>query len=159
LPLPALRKKLETLAGEGNKDEQIYALNLEYVSKDMEEPRVERVLTCSPAERKKFSANDFLRAKVHLLHNEKLSRKLTGACVLCKVYGLSAHEQELRPGSKIQLGRYEFRVDELTKGGRKDFRLGLSYERVPSPLFLKRLVPGAVQRALRLRRSHERVVR
>lgn len=159
LPLPALREKLETLAREGNKDEQIYALNLEYVSKDMEEPRVERLLTSSSAERKKFSANDFLRAKVHLLHNEKLNKKLTGACVLCKVYGLKAQEQELRPGSKIQLGRYEFRVDELTKGGRKDFRLGLSYERVPSPLFLKRLVPGAVQRALRLRRSHERVVR
>jgi hypothetical protein len=159
LPLPALREKLETLAREGNKDEQIYALNLEYVSKDMEEPRVERLLTSSSTERKKFSANDFLRAKVHLLHNEKLNKKLTGACVLCKVYGLKAQEQELRPGSKIQLGRYEFRVDELTKGGRKDFRLGLSYERVPSPLFLKRLVPGAVQRGLRLRRSHERVVR
>jgi hypothetical protein len=159
LPLPALREKLETLAREGNKDEQIYALNLEYVSKDMEEPRVERLLTSSPAERKKLSANDFLRAKVHLLHNEKLSKKLTSACVMCKVYGLNAQEQELRQGSKIQLGRYEFRVDELTKGGRKGFRLGLSYERVPSPLFLKRLVPGAVQRALRLRRSHERVVR
>ena len=159
LPLPALREKLETLAREGNKDEQIYALNLEYVSKDMEEPRVERLLTSSSTERKKFSTNDFLRAKVHLLHNEKLNKKLTGACVLCKVYGLKAQEQELRPGSKIQLGRYEFRVDELTKGGRKDFRLGLSYERVPSPLFLKRLVPGAVQRGLRLRRSHERVVR
>jgi len=159
LPLPALREKLEALARDGNKDEQIYALNLEYVAKDMEEPRAERLLTSSPAERKKFSASDFLRAKVHLLHNEKLRKKLTGACVVCKVYGLNAQDQDLRPGSKVQLGRYEFRVDELTKGGRKDFRLGLSYERVPSPLFLKRLVPGSIQRALRLRRSHERVVR
>jgi len=159
LPLPKLQEKLEALAREGNKDEQIFALNLEYVAKDMEEPRVERLITSSPAERKKHSANDFLRAKVHLLHNEKLRKKLTGACVVCKVYRLNAQDQELRPGSKIQLGRYEFRVDELTKGGRKDFRLGLSYERVPSPLFLKRLVPGTVQRALRLRRCHERVVR
>ncbi len=159
LPLPALGEKLEALAREGNKDEQIYALNLEYVSKDMEEPRVERLITSSPAERKKLSANDFLRAKVHLIHNEKLRKKLTGSCVVSKIYGLNAQEQELRPGSKIQLGRYEFRVDELTRGGRKDFRLGLSYERVPSPLFLKRLVPGSIQRALRLRRSHERIVR
>src|SRR3989304_4765181 len=53
LPLPALRKKLEALAREGNKDEQIYALNLEYVSQDMEEPRGERLPTCSPAARKK----------------------------------------------------------------------------------------------------------
>jgi hypothetical protein len=159
LSLPALRERLDRLAQEGNKDEQIYSLNLEYVSKDMEEPRVERLIGSSLAERKKLSVNDFLRAKVHLLHNEKLAKKLTGACVVCKIYGLNAQEQELRPGSRIQLGRYEFRVDELSKGGRKDFRLGLSYERVPSPLFLKRLVPGAVQRALRLRRSHERVVR
>lgn len=159
LSLPALRERLDRLAQDGNKDEQIYTLNLEYVSKDMEEPRVERLITSSPAERKKLSVNDFLRAKVHLLHNEKLANKLTGACVVCKIYGLKAQEQELRPGSRIQLGRYEFRVDELTRGGRKDFRLGLSYERVPSPLFLKRVVPGVVQRALRLRRSHERVVR
>ncbi len=159
LPLPELRERLEALSRDGNKDEQIYALNLEYVAKDMEEPRVERLLMSSPAERKKFAASDFLRAKVHLLHNEKLGKKLTGACVIYKVFGLKAQEQELRPGSKVQLGRYEFRVDELTKGGRKDFRLGLSYERVPSPLFLKRLVPASVQRALRLRRSHERVVR
>jgi hypothetical protein len=159
LPLPALREKLLTLAREGNKDEQIQVLNLEYVSKDMEEPRVERLIGSSPAERKKLSANDFLRAKVHLLHNEKLRKKLTGACVVSKIYGLKAQEQELRPGSRIQLGRYEFRVDELAKGGRRDFRLGLSYERVPSPLFLKRVVPAALQRALRLRRSHERVVR
>ncbi|HJS74542.1 MAG TPA: hypothetical protein VJ921_09655 [Vicinamibacteria bacterium] len=159
LRLPELRERLEALAKDGNKDEQIYALNLEYVAKDMEEPRVERLLMSSPSERKKFSASDFLRAKVHLLHNEKLAKKLTGACVVSKIYGLNAQEQELRPGSKIQLGRYEFRVDELTKGGRKDLKLGLSYERVPSPLFLKRLVPASVQRALRLRRSHERVVR
>jgi hypothetical protein len=159
LPLPALREKLETLSREGNKDEQIYALNLEYVAKDMEEPRVERLIGSSPAERKKLPANDFLRAKVHLLHNEKLGKKLTGACVAAKTYGLKAAEQELRPGSKIQLGRYEFRIDELTRGGRKDYRLGLSYDRVPSPLFLKRLVPPRIQRALRLRRSHERTVR
>ncbi|HEY7817715.1 MAG TPA: hypothetical protein VIG29_05825, partial [Vicinamibacteria bacterium] len=159
LRLPELRKRLDQLANEGTKDEQIYALNLEYVAKDMEEARVERLVTSAPLERKKLATIDFLRAKVHLLHNEKLAKKLTSACVVSKIYGLNAQEQELRQGSKIQLGRYEFRVDELSRGGRKDFKLGLSYERVPSPLFLKRLVPAAIQRALRLRRSHERVVR
>jgi hypothetical protein len=159
LPLPELRKRLDQLANEGTKDEQIYALNLEYVAKDMEEARVERLVTSAPLERKKLATIDFLRAKVHLLHNEKLAKKLTGSCVVCKTYGLNANEQELRQGSKVQLGRYEFRVDELARGGRKDFRFGLTYEKVPSPLFLKRLVPGWVQRALRLRRSHERIVR
>jgi hypothetical protein len=159
LPLGQLRERLDRLAQEGNKDEQIYALNLEYVGKDMEEARVDRLVASAPEDRKKLAASDFLRAKVHLLHNDKLARKLTGTCVVCKIYGLQAHEHELRHGSKVQLGRYEFRVDELARGGRKDFRLGLTYERVPSPLFLKRLVPGAVQRALRLRRSHERIIR
>jgi hypothetical protein len=159
LSLAELRERLDALAKNGNKDEQIYALNLEYVGKDMEEARAERLVTSAPAERKKLAANDFLRAKVHLLHNEKLAKRLTGACVQCRIYGPNAQEQELRHGSKVQLGRYELRVDELARGGRRDFRLGLTYEKVPSPLFLKRLVPGWVQRALRLRRSHERIVR
>jgi hypothetical protein len=159
LPLPQLGERLEELTKNGTKDEQIYALNLEYGAKDMEEPRAERLLTSVPSERSKFPVLDFLRAKVHLLDNEKLRRKLTGPSVRCKVYGRRAHEFDLRPGSKVQLGRYEFRVDELTKGGRKDFKLGLTYEAVPSPLFLKRIVPGSLQRALRLRRTHERIVR
>jgi hypothetical protein len=159
LPLSDLRERLDLLTREGSKDEQIYVLNLEYVARDMEEPRVERILTSAPGERRKLAAVDFLRAKVQLLHNDKLVKKLAGACVLSKGYGAQHHEQELRPGSRVQLGRYEFRVDELTRGGRKDYKLGLLYERMPSPLFLKRVVPGAVQRALRLRRSHERIVR
>ena len=159
LPLPELGERIEQLTRNGTKDEQIYALNLEYGAKDMEEPRAERLVMSAPSERVKFPALDFLRAKVHLLHNEKLRKKLTGPCVVCKVYGAHVQELELRPGSKVQLGRYEFRVDELTRGGRKDFKLGLTYDTVPSPLFLKRIVPGGVQRALRLRRNHERIVR
>ena len=159
LPLPELGDRLEHLAKEGTKDEQIYALNLEYVARDMEEAVVERLITSAPAERAKFGPLDFLRAKVHLLSNDKLRRKLTGPTVDCKIYGGMSQEYELRHGSKIQLGRYELRVDELNKGGRKDVKLGLTYEHVPSPLFLKRIVPGKIQRALRLRRSHERIVR
>ena len=159
LPLPELGERIEYLTTNGTKDEQIYVLNLEYAAKDMEEPRVERIITSAPSERTKFPPLDFLRAKVHLLSNEKLRKKLAGPCVACKIYGVRVQEHELRPGSKVGLGRYEFRVDELTKGGRKDFKLGLTYESVPSPLFLKRIVPGSVQRALRLRRNHERIVR
>lgn len=159
LPLDDLREGIEYLAKEGSKDEQIYALNLEYVASDMEEALVERLITAAPAERSKFGPLDFLRAKVHLLHNDKLNKKLTGPTVDCKIYGVDAQEYELRYGSKIKLGRYEFRVDELGMGGRKDVKLGLTYENVPSPLFLKRFIPGKIQRVLRLRRSHERIVR
>lgn len=159
LPLDDLREGIEYLSKEGSKDEQIYALNLEYVARDMEEALVERLITAAPAERSKFGPLDFLRAKVHLLHNDKLNKKLTGPTIDCKIYGVRAQEYELRYGSKVKLGRYEFRVDELRMGGRKDVKLGLTYENVPSPLFLKRFIPGKIQRALRLRRSHERIVR
>jgi hypothetical protein len=159
LPLDELRDRLAYLSKDGTKDEQIYALNLEYVARDMEEALVERLVTAAPAERAKFGPLDFLRAKVHLLHNDKLNKKLTGPTIDCKIYGVNAQEYELRYGSKVKLGRYEFRVDELSTGGRKDVKLGLTYENVPSALFLKRFIPGGVQRALRLRRSHERIVR
>ena len=159
LPLRELRARLEHLSREGTKDEQIYALNLEYVARDLNAALVERLITSAPSKRSKFAPLDFLRAKVRLLHDDKLYKKLTGPYVTCKIYGPKSKNQDLRPGSKIQLGRYGFRVDELKKGGRKDYRLGLTYEKVPSPLFLKRLVPGFVQRALRLRRSHKRIIR
>ncbi len=159
LPLEQLRERVELLSKEGTKDEQIYALNLEYVAGDMEEALVERLVTSAPAERAKFGPLDFLRAKVHLLHNDKLNKKLTGPTIDCKTYGVKSQEFELRYGSKVRLGRYEFRVDELGMGGRKDVKLGLAYENVPSRLFLKRFIPGKIQRALRMRRSHERVVR
>ncbi len=159
LPLRELRARLEHLSREGTKDEQIYALNLEYAARDLNAALVERLITSAPSKRSKFAPLVFLQAKIHLLHNDKLCKKLTGPCVTCKIYDPKSEDQDLRPGSKIQLGRYGFRVDELRKGGRKDYRLGLTYENVPSPLFLKRLVPGFLQRALRLRRSHERVIR
>lgn len=159
LPLGDLREGIEYLSKEGSKDEQIYALNLEYVARDMEEALVERLITAAPAERSKFGPLDFLRAKVHLLHNDKLNKKLTGPTIDCRIYGVAAKAYELRYGSRIKLGRYEFRVDELGMGGRKDVKLGLTYENVPSRLFLKRFIPGKIQRALRLRRSHERIVR
>jgi len=159
LSLEDLREGLEYLAKEGSKDEQIYALNLEYVARDMDEALVERIIIAAPAERSKFGPLEFLRAKVHLLHNDKLNKKLTGPTVDCKIYGVDSREYELRYGSKIKLGRYEFRVDELGMGGRKDVKLGLTYENVPSALFLKRFIPGRIQRALRLRRSHQRIVR
>ena len=157
LPLAELQERIRHLSKQGTKDEQIYGLNLEYVARDMEEAFVERLLTSSPSKRGKFEPLDFLRAKVHLLYNEKLNEKLTGPCVRCKIYGGGAPPFDLRHGGKIKLGPYEFRADQLSKGGRKDYTLGLTYEQVPSSL--KRLIPGKVQRALRLRRSHERFVR
>jgi hypothetical protein len=49
-------------------------------------------------------------------------------------------------------------VMEIEKGGRKDARLHLRYERVPSLLGLKTIFPGWLQRVARFRRSDRRLV-
>jgi hypothetical protein len=93
-----------------------------------------------------------------LLHNDTLYQALTGPRIECSLYGADPGKCELRPGAQVRFGRYVFEVKELAKGGRRDGRLVLAYEKVPSFLWLKNLVPGPLQRLLRLRRGHERVV-
>jgi hypothetical protein len=58
----------------------------------------------------------------------------------------------------VRIGRYGFLVKDVTRGGRKDARIVLYYDRVPSLLGLKTLLPDAVQRVFRMRRSSQRVV-
>jgi hypothetical protein len=158
LSVPALHERLEQMQRSGNKDEMIYALNLDYVARNFNSGRAERLLTSPASVRRKEDPADFLRAKVHLLYNDTLYQKLTGPRVSCLAYGSGPGRQDLRKGSPIQLGRYLFTVSELGKGGRRDLRLVLAYEKVPSLLWLKNVVPGRLQRLLRLRRSHERTV-
>jgi hypothetical protein len=62
------------------------------------------------------------------------------------------------PGSTLRVGRYGFIVKDVSRGGRKDARISLYYDRVPSLLGLKTLLPDAFQRAFRFRRSSHRVV-
>ena len=45
-----------------------------------------------------------------------------------------------------------------SRGGRKDARLVLYYDRVPSLFGLKTILPDLFQRAFRFRRSSQRVV-
>ena len=158
MPLESLRKELERLSATDNKDDQIFALNLEYVAKDLAPAAVEQILTSSPTERDRIRGMEFLRAKVHLLHNPELSQKVTSPKLVYKVYGIKPKEKELRPGGRLSLGRYGFRFEDLRRGGRKDFRLELVYERVPSALWLKRIIPSRLQKIIRMRRSHERIV-
>ncbi len=158
LPLPELRQRMDELMKGGEKEDMIEILNLDYVAPDFQPARAERLLTASSSSRRTMSASEFLRAKVHLFHNKKLFEQLTGARVSCLIYGSGAEKKELRPGNSVELGRYTFRVADLVRGGRKGYQMTLSYEKVPSPLFLKRIVPNSIQRLLRFRRTHERVV-
>jgi hypothetical protein len=49
-------------------------------------------------------------------------------------------------------------VKDVSRGGRKDARLSLYYDRVPSLLGLKTLLPDVFQRVFRFRRSSHRIV-
>jgi hypothetical protein len=73
-------------------------------------------------------------------------------------YGRAGQRKELQPAAPLTIGRYGFLVTDVTKGGRKDVKLGLYYDRVPSLLALKNILPDAFQRVFRLRRSSQRIV-
>ena len=160
LPLSVedLRRKLESFSEEGSKEEKIFALNLDYMAKNLEAAEAERILTTPVLERRKIAAVDFLRAKTHLITNESLRKRLTEARVHFVSYGRGAERKELGPAAALDLGRYGFLVRDVAKGGRKDVKLVLYYDRVPSLLALKNILPDSFQRMFRLRRSSLRVV-
>ena len=154
LGLDQLKRKLEQLSDDGTKEEKIFALNLDYMAKNMSGPEAEKLL--SPGRRP--TAVDFLRAKVHLLSNDPLRRKLTEPRVQLLGYGKDAQRKELVPGATLRVGRYGFIVKDVSRGGRRDAKITLYYDRVPSLLGLKTILPDAFQRAFRFRRSSHRVV-
>src|SRR5258708_27662171 len=105
-----------------------------------------------------MSGVDFLRAKAHLITNDTLRRKLTEPRAYLQGYGRDARRVELLPGVLARVGRYGFVVKDVARGGRKDARLVLYYDHVPSLLGLKSILPDPFQRALRLRRSSHPIV-
>ena len=158
LGIDDLRRKLESFSEEGSKEEKIFALNLDYMAKNLEAAEAERILTTAVLERRKIAAVDFLRAKAHLITNESLRKKLTEPRVHFVSYGRGAERKELVTAAGLTVGRYGFLVRDVAKGGRKDVKLVLYYDRVPSLLALKNILPDSFQRVFRLRRSSQRVV-
>jgi hypothetical protein len=158
LGLEDLRRALEQCNDGGSKEEKIYALNLDYMAKNFDAKEAERILTMPLVERRRVAALDFLRAKVHLLSDETLRRKLTDPRVTVVGYGRGSERKELTVAGLVRIGRYGFVVKDVARGGRKDARLVLYYDRVPSLLGLKTILPDAFQRLFRLRRSSQRVV-
>jgi hypothetical protein len=158
LGVDELRRALEQMSDSGSKEEKIYALNLDYVAKNFEPAQAEGILQTAAADRRKLAALDFLRAKAHLISNAELRRKLTDARVQMVGYGKDAERKDLTPGTLARVGPYGFVVKEVVKGGRKELKLVLYYERIPSLLGLKNWVPDGLQRLVRFRRSSTRVV-
>lgn len=158
LELTELQARLERLSDAGTKEEKIYALNLDYMAKNLDAAQAERLLSTPLTERRRISALDFLRAKAHLLSNDELRARLTEPRVQLITYGKDAERCDLAPGGTCRIGRYGFRVKEVAKGGRRDVRVVLYYDRIPSLLGLKTWLPDLFQRVFRLRRSLQRVV-
>jgi hypothetical protein len=156
--LDETRRLLEAATDSGAREDKIHALNLDYAARGLDAKEAERILTRPPAERPRLAAVDFVRAKVHLAFDEALRRRLLEPRVQVLTYGKDAARHELRAGASLRVGQYGFLVREIDRGGRKDARVVLYYDRVPSLLGLKTLLPDVFQRAFRFRRSRQRIV-
>jgi len=158
LGLDELRRTIDAATDSGTREEKIHALNLDYAAKSLRPEDAERILTRPPADRRHLAAIDFVRAKTHLAFNDALRRKLLEPRVQSTLYGKEAGRRELVKGAAVRLGRYRFLVQEIARGGRRDVRLVLYYDRVPSLLGLKTVLPDLIQRLFRFRRSRHRIV-
>jgi hypothetical protein len=158
LGLDELKASLDRFSAHGAKEEKIYALNMEYITRSFDPKEAERLLTTAPADRSRIAALDFLRSKVFLLSDPDLRKRLTEPHVHLVGYGKDAGRKQLAPGARVRVGPYGFTVKDIARGGRKDARLVLQYDRIPSLLGIKTWMPRGVQRACRFRRSSERLV-
>jgi hypothetical protein len=157
LTLDELRRALETATDSGTREEKIHALNLDYAARSLQADEVARLVAASGS-RARVPAIDFVRAKTRLALDEPLRRSLLEPRVHAVTYGKAGTRQEIAPGGRVRLGRYRFVVRDIEKSGRKDARLVMRYDRVPSLLGLKTILPGWLQRAFRFRRSGQRLV-
>jgi hypothetical protein len=158
LDLDELRAAIETATDSGTREEKIHALNLDYMAKSMSPQEAERILTRPPSERASLQAVDYVRAKVLLAFDDALRERLFARRLHVTTYGREAARGEVGVGRAVRIGRYGFVVQELARGGRRDARLTLRYDRVPSLLGLKTILPDHLQRFLRFRRSRQRAV-
>jgi hypothetical protein len=158
LGLDELRETLEVATDSGSREEKIHALNLDYMAKSMSPEEAERVLTRPVAERAQMAALDFVRAKTHLAFDDALRERLLTPRVHLATYGRDASRREVRAGDAVRIGRYGFVARELGPGGRRDYRLVLYYDRVPSLFGLKTILPDRFQRLFRFRRSRQRAL-
>ncbi len=158
LDIAGVRRALEAATDSGSREDKIHALNLDYSARGLKSLEAERLLVSTAAERSRIPALDFVRAKAHLALDEGLHRRLREPRVHAQSYGKDAARREVTVSEMLRIGRYGFVVREVARGGRKDVRLVLYYDRVPSLLGLKTLLPDLFQRAFRFRRSRRRVV-
>ena len=158
LGLDELKSTLERFSTQGSKEEKIYALNMEYIARSFDPKEAERLLTTAPADRARISAMDFLRSKVYLLTDPELRKRLTEPHVHVTFYGKDAGRKDLVPGTHLRIGPYGYTVKDIARGGRKDARLVLQYDRIPSLLGIKSWMPRPVQRVCRFRSTSERIV-
>ncbi len=158
LSVEQLSDVLEEINTSGAKDEKIYALNLDYVARNFDSAQAEKILHTVPGERRSLPALDFLRAKAHMLTNADLRRRLLEPRVQLVGYGRDSERKDLMPGTLVRIGPYGFVVKDVSRGGRKDVRLVLYYDRVPSLLGVKNWLPDGLQQVVRMRRSSQRVV-
>jgi len=126
------------------------------MAKNLDPKEAERILTASSSSRRGIGATDFLSAKAHSSPTRRCgARCSTPACTSSATAGRGAQGAQGGHGpcaSDIRIPR-----PGSCKGGRRDVRLVLHYDRIPSLLGLKSWLPDRFQQVFRFRRSSQRV--
>src|SRR4029079_13773083 len=95
---------IDDINTKGTKDEKIFALNLDYMAKNMDPKEEERILTSSPHAHRSISPTDFVNAKAHLLSDETLRRALLDPRLQFVGYGKGGEREELKGGEAVRIG-------------------------------------------------------
>ncbi len=147
-----LGRHLERMERNGTDDEIIAATDLKYYCSNMDADHIKNILRAREMERMDIDAKDFLMAKVYVSLAPDLIQEMTEQRITISIPNRNIIRSQLQEGQLYDLGRYRVRVMALRKDSATTARLVLEYNRMPSTLGLKRIIPPAIQRVLRFRR-------
>jgi len=153
MDIQVLSAKLDEMEKRGTDEEIIAATDLKYYCSNLDHEKVKHILQAREMDRMDIQAADFLKAKVYVSMAPDLLEELTEHRVFLTIPNRNIIRSQLNPGQTYDLGRYRIKVVSVSRDSKYSSRVMLEYVRVPSTFGLKNLIPPAVQRWLRLRRT------
>jgi hypothetical protein len=153
MDIQMLGAKLDEMEKRGADEEIIAATDLKYYCSNLDAEKVKQILQAREMDRMDIQAADFLKAKVYVSMAPDLLEELTEHRVFLTIPNRNIIRSQLTPGQIYNLGRYRIKAAAVSKDSKYSARVTIEYLRVPSTLGLKNLIPPAVQRWIRLRRT------
>lgn len=144
--------RLNEMEREGRDEEIIVATDLRYYCSNLSMDQIRSIIQAREQDRSKVGALDLLHAKVYLSMAPDLMEELSEYRVLINIPSRNVVRAPVDKGRQYQLGGYRVLIVEVDKDSRYSARVVMEYLAIPSLLGLKRFLPAALQRTLRLRR-------